>query len=300
MVLANPFVAPFLLFTEIQAGSLLRQGHFHALSVAAVRAGSPWGFAADLLLGSALVGGALGVSAAIVTWAVVGQHQLEADDEAIVTAAAARYLSAGIPAWELANGKLRGDPVYRDVLRLVPLPQEGCILDLGCGRGLMLAMLAAAGATMRPEPGWELRGIEYRPRMVRIGRRALGEAADIEQGDLTTCDLPACRAALILDVLHLLPGEAQDALMRRVAAAVAPGGILVIREADAAGGWRFRAGQACNRAMAVLQGRWERRFHFRTAAEWAALLQGFGFEVQGDPRGHDAVYANVLLWARRR
>lgn len=300
--ISNPLVAPFLVFGEIQAGSLLRRGEYYALSVDALRGMNPWWFAADLLLGSLVLGTVLGAVAALATWGVVGTRQLAPRDEAVITEAAARYLSSGIPAWEMANGKLRGDPVYREVLRLVPLPLAGRILDLGCGRGLMLAMLAAerAQAPAGGAPAWQLHGLEYRARIVAIGRRALGDAATIEQADLAGCALPACSAALVFDVLHLLPAETQESVLRRLREAVAPGGVLVVREADAAGGWRFAAGQSCNRLTAILQGRWRRQFHFRTAADWAALLERFGFAVQGDPRGEKTLYANVLLWAIRR
>jgi uncharacterized protein (DUF2062 family)/trans-aconitate methyltransferase len=298
--ISNPLVAPFLVFTEIQAGSLLRRGQAYPLTVEALRGLSPWGFAADLLIGSAAVGGLVGGAAALATWAAVGRRQLPAADERLVSAAAGRYLQAGIPAWEVANGKLRGDPVYLDVVRRVPLPAEGTILDLGCGRGLMLAVLAEEREQAERAPGWRLHGIEYRGRIVRIARRALGDAATIEQADLAGCELPPCRAAMLFDVLHLLPEDAQESLLERIEASMEPGGLLIIREADAAGGWRFAAGAIANRVIALLQGRWSRRFHFRTADGWADLLERFGFEVQADTRRATLpLVANVLLWARK-
>jgi hypothetical protein len=44
-----------------------------------------------------------------------------------------------------ARAKLRRDPVYLAVLRGGWLPDRGTLLDLGCGRGLLLALLAVAG-----------------------------------------------------------------------------------------------------------------------------------------------------------
>jgi uncharacterized protein (DUF2062 family) len=298
--ISNPLCAPVIVFSEIQIGSYIRNGTPYLLSMATVRTLDPWHFAADLLLGSVVVGGTLGAAAALATWAV-GQPNFDAGDEDTVAEAAGKYLNAGIVAWEFANGKLRYDPVYRDVLRRVPMPDEGTVLDLGCGRGLMLALLAAslngrvAGAAARVR----LHGIEYRPRMVRLARRALGDRAVVDEADLRSSRLPTCRAALLLDVLHCLTEPQQDALLARLREAVEPGGQLVIREADAGGGWRFRAGEITNRAVAILQGRWRRRFHFRTAQEWVAVLERHGFVTQTGPLGEATPYANVLLCTQR-
>ena len=299
--ISNPFVAPFLIFSEIQTGSLLRRGAFYPLTIDAVRAIDPWRFALDLLIGSAVVGAVLGVVAAAVSWRMELPRP-PADETLIADAAEKCNLECGIAAWEFANGKLRFDPVYLDACRAVRWPDEGRILDLGCGRGLMLALLAAryqreASAAL---PLVTLHGIEYRPRMVTLARQALGEAVTIDEGDLTTAALPGCRVALLFDVLHCLPGPMQEALLTRLRDCMEPGGVLVVREANAAGGWRFTLGETCNRLVALLQGRWRRRFQFRTADEWSALLGRFGFEVEGDPRGHNALYANVLLIARKK
>jgi uncharacterized protein (DUF2062 family)/trans-aconitate methyltransferase len=297
--ISNPFVAPFLIFSEIQAGSLLRRGSFYPLTIEAMKAIDPWRFALDLLIGSAVVGAVLGVIAAAVSWRM--ESPRPPADEALIADAAEMYLECGIAAWELANGKLRFDPVYLDACRAVTWPDEGRVLDLGCGRGLMLALLAARYQREAPAalPLVSLHGIEYRPRMVKLARQALGDAVTIDEGDLTTAELPACRVALLFDVLHCLPGPVQDALLARVRNAMEPGGVLVVREANAAGGWRFALGETCNRLVALLQGRWRRRFQFRTAEEWTALLTRAGFEVADDPRHHAAIYANILLIARK-
>lgn len=296
---SNPFLAPLIVFSEIQAGSWVRRGVAYPLTVDALRRLDPWTFAADLLIGSALVGGALGAVAGLVTWAMRGTR-LDREVEDLIGDAAASYLDVGISAWELANGKLRLDPLYREAYRRIAWPDDGRILDLGCGRGLMLSV-AAAHYRRRPgaAAGVALCGFEYRPRMVRLARRALGDAAVVEQADLAMSPLPACAVAMLFDVLHCLPEGAQESLLTRVRDSVEPGGLLAIREADAGGGWRFAAGQACNRTVALCQGRWRRRFHFRTAAEWAALLGRHGFTLQDGPVRQSGLFANVLMVARR-
>jgi uncharacterized protein (DUF2062 family)/SAM-dependent methyltransferase len=296
---SNPLMAPLIVFSEIQAGCLARHGTVYPITLAALRAVDPWCFVADLAVGSLIVGGVLGGLAAGATWMLTGRALAGHEDE-LITEAAAAYLGSGILAWEFANGKLRMDPVYLDVIRNVPLPDRGRILDLGCGRGLMLALLAAhyrqraEGAGSVP-----LHGMEYRPRMVRQARGALADRATIDQADLTTCDVPACRTVLLLDVLHCLPEAEQEALLCRARDAVEAGGLLIVREADAGAGWRFTLGQVTNRAVAILQGRWGRRFYFRNADDWARLFERCGFVPEIAPLGQATPYANVLVWARR-
>lgn len=57
---SNPFVAPFLVFTEVQVGSLARRGTPYPLTFEALAAMRPWTFGADLLIGAAIVGALLG------------------------------------------------------------------------------------------------------------------------------------------------------------------------------------------------------------------------------------------------
>jgi hypothetical protein len=80
---------------------------------------------------------------------------------------------------------------------------------------------------------------------------------------------------------------------------VEPGGLLLLREADAGGGARFAAVKVTNRLVALLQGRWERRFHFRTSQDWVGLLARFGFVADAAPNDEATPFTNVLIRARR-
>jgi hypothetical protein len=111
--------------------------------------------------------------------------------------------------------------------------------------------------------------------------------------------LPRCDVALLLDVVHLMqPGE-QDELLARVGEAIGPGGLLILREADAAGGWRFRAVRLGNWLCRAVQGQWRRRFHFRSASEWSRRLAELGFTVEAQSMCGSMPFANVMLYARR-
>ena len=182
-------------------------------------------------------------------------------------------------------------------------------MDLGCGQGLMLALIATAVDEWRhgrwpaswppPPANLELHGIEMRPRVARRAREVLGRAATIDEVDLTAWSVPPCDAVILLDVLHLLTRDAQERLIDGVARAIPPGGVLVVREADAAAGWKFQMVRAGNRFNAFWQGRFRRPFCFDSVAGWTARFARAGFEVEAVTRHDSGPFGNVLLQARR-
>lgn len=307
--ISNPLVAPVLLFSEVQAGSWLRVGAPYPLSLEAFRAFNVWQFGIDLVLGSIVVGLVLGAGAAAGTYFLARRAGISRREAEMIGAAADRYLGSGMFVWEFANGKLRKDPVYREVLRRGLLPADGTLLDLGCGRGFMLTLLAEARERWRkglwpsdwpPAPvGLALRGVELRGRVAQSARQALGDAGIVEDGDVCSFDLPMSRAVLLFDVLQMMPYRAQGDLLARVAGALEPGGVLIIREADRSGGWRFRVIQSANWLKGVCEGTLRRRFHFCSATEWTERLESLGFAVRCFSLGEDTPLANVLIEARR-
>ena len=306
---SNPFAAPFLLFAEVQIGRWLRVGSPYALSLETFRRFNVWHFGADLILGSLVVGVALGVAAASTTYLVVRRYGTADAVARLFAGAVDRYVESGVFAWESANGKLRLDPVYREVLRQGLLADEGTLVDLGCGRGLMLALLNSARKRWRegkwpddwppPPVRLSLRGVEIRAHIAADAQRALGAEAVVEAGDVRSVALPASRVVLLFDVLHMLRYDEQDDLLERVAAALEPGGVVVVREADASGGWRFRIIHVGNWLKALWELNPGRRFSFRSTREWAERLEKAGLTVRVFPLDQHIPVANVLIQARK-
>ena len=296
--LVNPLVLPFVLFAEVQAGSWIRRGHGYPLSLEAIAATHIWHFGTDLVLGSVVVGGVLGLIAGGVTYASFGRSYRDPEFAGLVRGAADRYLGTSITAWEFARSKLRRDPVYRAVITSGWLPAAGRLLDVGCGQGLLLALVAesrAASHRTGVPAALILAGIEMRPRVAAMARHALEPDAEIEVGDARTADLGHADVVALFDVLHLVDPAAQRLIVERVAAALAPDGRLLLREADAAAGWRFQMVRFGNRLTALSQGRWRAPLSFRTAAEWRHLLAQAGLAAHVHPMGDGTPFANVLL-----
>ena len=226
--ISNPLMAPWLLLAEVQAGAWLRRGSFHALTLEQIKTTGAAVFGMDLLIGSVFVGGALGSLAAAGTYAAVRSSGLDRHFAELVRRAADRYSGASIAAWEFARGKLGGDPIYRATLSADVLTSGGTLVDVGCGQGLTLALLAearravdagtwppgsAAAAAVRTDG----RHRNAPPRRGTRARGAAGRRRDHRSRRPDAVDERAS-AVLLFDVLHLMRPEEQDALLAETAA----------------------------------------------------------------------------------
>ncbi|HSG75602.1 MAG TPA: class I SAM-dependent methyltransferase [Burkholderiales bacterium] len=212
----------------------------------------------------------------------------------LVEAASAPYRAAGRFAWHFARGKLGADPVFPYLLQARLIPENARLLDLGCGQGLLAALLAAAGTPRLA--GY--RGIELMARDVARAHRALGAQCGVRQGDIRSAEFGAADAVVILDVLHYMSLAEQDAVLGRVRAALPAGGVLLLRVGDAAAGLPFRLSNWVDWTVAFVRGHGATRFHCRSVAQWRSALEALGFAVHAEPMSRGTPFANVLLSAR--
>ncbi|MGQ0578284.1 MAG: methyltransferase [Betaproteobacteria bacterium] len=233
---------------------------------------------------------------------------MQAEVRALLKTAARPYLAAGPYPYFFARGKLRYDPVFGSLLRRGSIADGARVLDLGCGQGLLAAVLIAARRQYEVgawPTGWSvppsttlLYGIELQERPASWARVALADRACVQTGDLSLAVLPDADAVFILDVLHYLDPEAQQRALERVAHALRAGGTLFLRVADITAGLRFRLTGTADLLIAMTQGEWVPLHHHRPLADWTALLHGFGFAVEAEPMSEGTPFANVLLTAR--
>lgn len=150
-------------------------------------------------------------------------------------AAARRYRTRWRQGW--AEGKSGMDPVFWALWER--LPHTGLVLDVGCGEGLLAAYLSAA------QSGLTVRGWDIDAQRVAAAQEA---GLDCAVGDVRTVELPRADAVVCIDVLHYLSPAEQEAVVARLAAALSPGGKLVVRDPDvgrgAASWWTANAERA--------------------------------------------------------
>lgn len=299
---SNPLMAPFLVFGGVQLGERVLRGRFLALSVEDLERVGPGRFFASWWLGSVLLGLALALVGGVVTWAsTTRRRRRERAERAAdpylqaVQSVARRYLPLGRFAHGYVRSKLVSDPVYR---ALVPrIPAAARVLDVGAGRGQLALLLAALG------PARAVSGLDWDAAKVALAARA-GQGlpgVSFAVADLRTADLagPPVDVVLLLDVLHYLPVEAQDRVLRALAARLAPGGTLFLRDADAALGWRFRVTAIEERLFTGLGVNRGAGLYFRPIAEIARLLEAEGLAVRTEPMWEGTPFANVLVAAER-
>ena len=207
-----------------------------------------------------------------------------------------------------ARGKLGADLVLGEFLARGVFPQGGRILDLGCGQGLLAAWLRTAGDCHRagqwcddwppPPSEWRYRGIEQSAAEVRRARAALGNAVQLDAGDLRRSDFGAADVVVLLDVLHYMSRADQHAVLRKARTAWSPDGVLVLRIGAAGGGLPFRISNWVDQCVAFARGRGWHSLHCRPLPEWLDLLAGIGFDITAIPMSESTPFANVLLIAR--
>jgi SAM-dependent methyltransferase len=231
---------------------------------------------------------------------------------ALIDAASAPYWSTDLFAYFRARGKLRGDPAFTGILREGLLLESERILDLGCGQGLLAAWLLAARSSSDERPqSWpsdwpaaprpkSIRGIEVRRRDIQRARDALGQMAEFELADITEAEYGTVDAIVILDVLHYIDYESQLCVLNRALAALAPGGVLLLRVADAGSGIRFTLGKYIDQTVMLTNYHRAPRVYYRAMPEWRALLGAAGFNCTAIPMSVGTPFANIMLVARPR
>jgi predicted TPR repeat methyltransferase len=99
--------------------------------------------------------------------------------------------------------------------------RAGRALDVGCGTGVSLQTLVAAG--------FEARGCDPSPGMLREARTRVGEGVDLEVSALPAVPPgpPANLITVLNDVINYVAPADLDAAMASLAARLAPGGLLL-------------------------------------------------------------------------
>jgi 2-polyprenyl-3-methyl-5-hydroxy-6-metoxy-1,4-benzoquinol methylase len=173
------------------------------------------------------------------------------------------------------------------------LPAHGVVLDIGCGFGLFSLYYAATA------PGRFVRGVDFNGRRVAMARRAaarlgLGNVS-YEQGDARDFKGDSeVNAAYMLDIVHHVPPESVPPLLRQLHRAVAPGGMLLVKDVDSRPAAKRWFTWALDKAMDP-----SARVRYWPSDELAAAIAAAGFSVKRHLMVDVLPYPHVLYVCTR-
>jgi 2-polyprenyl-6-hydroxyphenyl methylase/3-demethylubiquinone-9 3-methyltransferase len=153
------------------------------------------------------------------------------------------------------------------------LPEEGRVLDIGCGFGLFSLYYAMS------RPGLRIHGIDINPRRIAMARKAASRLGltNVEYEVENATHLasgPAIDAAYMLDIVHHVPRETVPAMIAVLYTELEPGGRLIIKDIDTSPSYKRRFTYVLDKLMDLRS-----PVHYWDRQTLAALLRGHGFEV---------------------
>ena len=174
------------------------------------------------------------------------------------------------------------------------LPDEGPVLDIGCGFGLFSLYYAATGTRRF------VRGLDVNGRRIALARRAaarLGiENVAYVQGDARDFKGDGEAAgAYMLDIVHHIAPATVLPLLRQLRRCLSPGGILLVKDVDTRPVAKRWFTWVLDKAMAPSV-----PVHYWSADELHAALEASGFRVRRHLMVDLLPYPHVLYVAEAR
>jgi cyclopropane fatty-acyl-phospholipid synthase-like methyltransferase len=174
------------------------------------------------------------------------------------------------------------------------LPDDGPVLDIGCGFGLFSLYYAATG------PRRFLRGIDLNARRIAMARRAaarLGlDNVAYEEGDARAFKADTgVGAAYMLDIVHHVAPETVPPLLRRLRRCLMPGGVLLVKDVDTRPAPKRWFTWVLDKAMAP-----SAPVHYWSAHALAGALEDAGFQVRRHLMVDLLPYPHVLYVCQAR
>lgn len=211
-------------------------------------------------------------------------------DKALIAKVASRYGRTGTKFY--VRGKLGGDPICAQV---VDASNDGLgeVVDVGCGRGQMGLLLLELGKATR------VVGFDWDQDKIDEAIAAAGDDARLRfhKGDTRTEEIPACDTVLMLDVLHYLTDEEQDALVVRAARSARRA--VIIRELDPDRGWRSTMTRMQEGITTFFRYNVGDRVRIRPISAVTERLTSQGFTVRVEPSWGNTPFSNVAVLATR-
>lgn len=178
------------------------------------------------------------------------------------------------------------------------VPLAGDILEIGCGHGLFSTYLAISST------GRRVLGVDIDRDKIDLARHAAGHLvsgeADVRFEHSPTGEVPTTpggwRAIVFADVLYLLARPAREALLAECVAALAPGGMLIVKEVDTSPKLKARLAQfqelLATRVLRITAGE---DLDFPSSAELETFLRTLGLTTMAKRIDHGYLHPHCVV-----
>jgi ubiquinone/menaquinone biosynthesis C-methylase UbiE len=211
--------------------------------------------------------------------------------------AAIGRIAAALPPVERAYANIRFSILRPKLLSVMDLllPDEGRILDIGCGFGLFAAYFG------QTQPARRIVGVDPNARRIAIARRvceSIGlEGTSFIAGDARNVPLEGKFAgAYVLDVMHHIPERDQRPMLERLRQLLLPRGVLVIKDITTEPTFGLEFTRLLDRLMVG----WKEPLRYRHHREWGEMLSELGFHVRMVRVPDILPYPHVVIAATKR
>ncbi len=206
-------------------------------------------------------------------------------------------IARALPPVERAYANVRFSILRPKLLSVMDLllPDEGRILDIGCGFGLFAAYFG------QTQPARRIVGVDPNERRIEMARRVCAHVGlgghEFVVGDARDVSLASSFAgAYVLDVMHHVPASDQLGLLARLRDLLEPRGVLVVKDITTEPAFGLKFTELLDRVMVG----WNEPLAYRHHREWGAMLSSLGFHVRMVRVPDVLPYPHVVIAATKR
>lgn len=170
------------------------------------------------------------------------------------------------------------------------VPDEGKIVDIGCGRGMLANYLALTG------PGRQVTGIDRQTPRIEAAQASVKGRGNIRflLRDALELEPEEFDVIILSDMLHHLAYPLQDKLLDHCRRVLPPGGLLLLEDVTPDPKWKWVAHFLIDRSLNL-----GRRQYFRPLPGWVSTLESLGFAVEHFPAHRGIPLPDFLLKCRK-
>jgi len=205
-------------------------------------------------------------------------------------------IAQALPPVEQAYARVRFSILRSKLLSVMDLllPDEGRILDIGCGFGLFAAYFG------QTQPGRRIVGVDPNEARIHMAKRVaatLGLDHTFIAGDAREVHFDGAFAgAYVLDVMHHIPAVDQMPMLERLRDLLVPGGVLVMKDITTEPAFGLEFTRLLDRLMVG----WNEELTYRHHRHWGEMLTSLGFHVRMVRVPDVLPYPHVVIAATKR